>query len=89
MPSSTYEVVSAQVTIQLDNGNLGLQQFRLTAPSGKKPLSGGFRTSFTPGSWPVHIASSYPDGQDWVFEFIGEATASHVATIYLTAAIVV
>jgi len=59
-----------------DTSNGATHTFRVTDPTGKKPISGGF--TFKWSDYPIykHITANnfrgmYPDGNDWVFEFVG------------------
>lgn len=68
MPQSTYELVTNQVTVADTSSTI--QTFTLTAPTGKKPLAGGYHTTNPNiGGQVVRLDGSYPSGQDWVFEF--------------------
>ncbi len=67
-----YEVVTDAVNVP-DSGSV--HEFRVSAPTGKKPVSGGFNINWT--DYPVYrhqtanyLKASYPDGDDWVFEFV-------------------
>lgn len=77
-----YEVVTDTVTLLADNGSIGRQEFRIAAPTGKVPLSGGYASTTVP----VRVDASYPDGDDWVFEFVNGDNANHLVDIYLVAA---
>lgn len=60
--SLCYEVVSQSETVS--QGASGLATYRVTAPTGKVPVSGGWSSTVLD-----IIESSYPDGDDWVFVF--------------------
>jgi hypothetical protein len=61
MPCTNYEVVTDSVTV-LAAGD-PVQEFRLTAPSGKQPICG---SHYDPRN---AVLGGYPDGDDWVFKF--------------------
>jgi hypothetical protein len=64
-----YEVVTSTIHVGVDSA---LRTVRVTAPAGKKPLSGGFKNPWsTSGSQFTanNLVASYPDGNDWVFQF--------------------
>lgn len=86
MPTSTYQVVTQTVTVPA-NTNGQPSTYTLTAPSGKKPLAGGFRQQFAQGTGDCRVASSYPDGQTWVFGIIGTSFEQSVDLYLVTATI--
>lgn len=72
MALTTYEVVTSQVTVLATNeGNT--QEFRVAAPTGKRPLSGSYMDVFFGDAF-----GSYPDGDEWVFRFYGRPSARTV-----------
>jgi hypothetical protein len=80
----TYEVVTSSSAADISGSSDGaVLEFRLTAPTGKLPLSGGFAGVHNTNSSDVRgpvLMASYPDGQDWVFKFFrgGSAAVSSV-----------
>jgi hypothetical protein len=85
-PPSTYEVVTQTVTVPV-NTNGQPNTYTLTAPTGKKPLAGGFHQQFASGTGDCRVASSYPAGQTWVFGIIG-ASFEQTVDLYLVTATV-
>jgi hypothetical protein len=64
-----YEVVTDSVTATIGTGR---QEFRVPAPTGKKPVGGGMDIQWT--DFPVFnhktyivVVASYPDDGEWVF----------------------
>lgn len=86
MPTSTYQVVTQSVTVPADSSGLP-NTYTLTAPTGKKPLSGGHHDHISQGQGDVRVVGSYPTGQDWKFEIIG-ASFDHTVDLYLVTATV-
>lgn len=86
MPTSTYQVVTQAVTVPADS-NGQPTTYTLTAPTGKKPLAGGFRDQIGSGQGAVNVTGSYPSGQDWKFEIVG-GPFQHTVDLYLVAATV-
>jgi hypothetical protein len=86
MPMSTYQVVTQTVTVPAD-ANGQPNTYTLTAPTGKKPLAGGYRDHIPQGQGDVRVTGSYPSGQTWVFEIVG-ASFDHTVDLYLTTATV-
>lgn len=84
MPTSTYQIVTQTVTVPVDV-NTDVNTYTLTAPTGKKPISGGYRNHITPGQGFVKVVGSRPNGQDWVFEIIGDSFAQTVDLYLVTA----
>lgn len=78
MPTSTYQVVHQQITVTGTGGN---QTFRLTAPTGKKPLAGGH---YDPNNASL---GDWPDGNDWVWIFYAVG-GDRTVEIYLVCAAV-
>lgn len=74
-----YQVVHQQVTVLDSGGGSVPQVFRVTAPTNKDPLSGGWKS-------PVfhRLIDSYPDGADWVFSFMGGTGADFNVDLYVT-----
>lgn len=72
MSLTTYEVVTTQVTV-LASADGDTQEFRVAAPTGKRPLSGS-----CVDSWVGSAFGSYPDGDEWVFRFYGRPSARTV-----------
>lgn len=64
-----YEVVTD--TLHVSVNPPALQEVRVTAPTGKKPVSGGFKCPWGSGGnfTANNLVGSYPDGNDWVFQF--------------------
>ena len=60
--SLCYEVITQIKTVA--TGATGLETYRVTVPTGKVPMSGGWSSTVLD-----IIESSYPDGNDWVFIF--------------------
>lgn len=71
-----HEVVTDTVTVARDNGDVGRQAFRVAAPSGKVPISGGCDLPYAPGGDLGRLLGSYPDGDEWVFVFLGYSGGS-------------
>ncbi len=73
-----YQVVHQQVTVLLDGGATP-QVFRVAAPAGKDPFSGGWKS-------PVfgRLTDSYPDGAEWVFSFRGISEQDFTVDLYVT-----
>ncbi len=84
MPQSTYELVTQQVTVPADT-NGQPNTYTLAAPTGKKPLAGGYQDSVTGGNGEVRLTGSYPSGSTWVFKIVG-ASSQHTVDLYLVTA---
>lgn len=68
MPTSTYQIVTSRVTIA---SGTGPTTTTLTAPTGKKPIAGGWHVRDPDTDDAVNVFGvdgSYPSGQNWVFE---------------------
>jgi hypothetical protein len=75
--NSSYEVVTSSVTVLAAGANR--QEFRLTAPTGKRPLAGSCDD-------PRNASyGDYPDGTDWVFAFY-PLTPDRTVNLYLVCA---
>lgn len=76
-----YEVVTDTVTVGVSPPDA--VTYRLTAPTGKKPVSGGVKNPTSPNLHSYNnVISSYPDGNDWVFVFLQPGTSSYDVDIY-------
>lgn len=76
-----YEVVTDTVTIAVSPPDT--VEYRLTAPTGKKPVSGGVKNPTSPNLRSFNnVIASYPDGDDWVFVFLRSSTSSYDVDIY-------
>jgi hypothetical protein len=77
--SLCYEVVTETVNVIEDSGTVGPQEFRVTVPAGKVPLSAGWN-----GQSAKQIMGSYPDGNDWVFILLGlDVTGGYNVDLYV------
>lgn len=75
-----YEVVTD--TVNLHTTPPATKEFRVTAPAGKKPLSGSVK--FPPPTETYNrLIASYPDGQDWVFEFVLPGSIAFDVDLYV------
>lgn len=63
-----YEVITDTENVP-ESGSSAKTTFRLTAPTGKKSISGGVRFVADSPQDPDYqlMHASYPDGNDWVF----------------------
>jgi hypothetical protein len=73
-----YEVIHQQVTVPQDNASQPVE-FRLTAPTGKDPLAGGWKTNAV-----NRLRYSYPDGADWVFVYLADSNGDFTVDLYVT-----
>lgn len=63
-----YEVVSG--THRVYDTPSGIDTFTVTAPTGKKPVSGGLDVGTNANITFNLVKASYPSGDDWVFKFL-------------------
>lgn len=75
-----HEVVTS--TLTYGNNAPAVQEVRITAPTGKKPVGGG--AAGRNGKTLSQMVASYPDGNDWVFKF-ADVAVGNGATVDLYA----
>ena len=83
-----YEVVASDGAVDISGSGDGtILEFRVTAPTGKLPVSGGFAGVHNGGSSDIRgpaLMASYPDEQDWVFRFFrGGSAAVNSVNLYV------
>ena len=76
---SAYELVTSNITF---TGDATYDSYTLTAPAGKKPISGGIQQTDDRTHGSVRLVDSYPSGSTWHYTVLASSSAT-TATLYL------